>query len=257
MKRIIFYSLLLFTPYLSSKPKAICIDVEVLFETSKMRAKNYVGAINALKYLKQVGHLPNQEDLFKQLTPVPAISTQLTYNDNLNMPLIFSDWLINLQTPSSLIKAIDTYLQKSKLSAIEKTIFNNTAHMMLTPEELIDTQQVITSSQKLIEELAQKHYQVYIVGNWADTASLQHTFKKALQKCNGLLLSGTLHFLKPYPEFYQAVLETTQLKLEEVVWIEKEPKFIKQAQSYGLQVAIFNPQKPKELVEQLKQFKLL
>ncbi len=74
-----------------AKFTALFFDVEAIFHTNSMRASSYIGKIDSLRYLSSVGHLPSQEDLFKQLKSVKAQSTQVTYNKNLAMPLIFSE----------------------------------------------------------------------------------------------------------------------------------------------------------------------
>lgn len=233
--------------------KAICIDMEALFETSDMRASGYVGKINSLKYLKQVGNLPCQQDLFKQLAPVPAQSTHKITNNGFDMPAVFCDWLLNVQPATTLIAAVNKYLASSKLSAVEKTVLGNVAHMMMTPSELLDTQQTITATHKIIDELVANKYKVYLVGNWSDTVALKGAFSKIFTKIDGLYCSGNIHELKPYPEFYQIVLEKINLTADQVVWVEKEISFIAKAKQNGLQVAQFNPKKPKDLSTALKQ----
>lgn len=257
IKSIMLTSIICLLSYFSAYAnniKAIFVDVNALFETNKMRSAKYVGIIDSAKYMKQTGHTPSQEDLFKKLAPVPAQSTQVTYNDNLNMPLIFSDWLLNTQFNSKLISQIESYLKSSKLSAIEKTVLGNIVKMMLTPESLIDTQQTISATQKVIDELHQNGYKAYLVGNWADTRSLLQGFKKTCQNLTGVICSGDIHLLKPYQEFYQAVLEKTKCDPSQAVWIEKEDKFVDLAKQYGLQVAQFDTKKPKSLASNLKQF---
>ena len=102
MKKFFFILFLTINTIKSQNITAIFFDVEAIFTTNDMKAASYVGKINSVRYLGQVGHLPNQEALFRQLKGIKAISTQVTYNKNLEMPLILSDWLAQLQSKKKL-----------------------------------------------------------------------------------------------------------------------------------------------------------
>ena len=224
----------------NSSIKAIFIDIETLFETHDMKASKYIGKIDALRYLKQVGHLPNQNDLFKNLTGVSAQSTLTTYNNKLVMPLILSDWLLNVEPTTHLLKKSLLFIEKSRLSDIEKRVLSNIIKMMMDPAKLVDTQQVVSTTEKLIKLLISNGYKVYLVGNWAHKNSLQKEFHKTLQSLHGIYLSGQLHLIKPYQEFYNTVLEKTAFDTNQSIWIEKEAYFTNKAKSYGFQALTYN-----------------
>lgn len=247
-----------FSPMTFSKDpiKAICFDIETLFETDDMKAAHYVGKIDSLRYLKQVGHLPCQADLFTHLANVPAQSTFFTYNNELKMPLIFADWLTKLQPATAILTQTLNFLKNSKLSEIEKKIFGNIVTMMLTPMSLIDTQKVIRPTETLVASLKKKGYQVFLAGNWAHFESLQQSFDKILQIFNGVFVSGKLHLLKPSQEFYTTILEKINLHPAHVLWVEKESNFLPKAKEYNLNMIRYNTKQPKSIEQDLKKFNI-
>lgn len=235
--------------------KAVFIDIEALFETSEWKASGYVGKLNGLSYITKIGHKPSQADLFKALKPISAQSKDIIYNQNLEMPLILSDWLLGNQPMSSLKTKIISFLNSSKtLKDIEKTVFSNVVNMMLTPSNLANTQKEISHTVKIIDQLKAQGLKVYLVGNCADMLAFKNEFSKVFAKLDGFFYSGQLHLLKPYQEFYTTVLHTTNIDANQSLWIETENTFIKNVQKFGYNVAIFNPNKPKNIDQELQKF---
>ena len=258
IKKYIVYTLLCFIPQTSllaiTPIKAICFDVETVLETDDMRAANYVGKVDSLRYLRQVGHLPCQKDLFAQLMKAPAESTEYTYNNELRMPLIFSDWLMSVQPAPVLLTKILNFLQSSKISDIEKTIFSNIIKMMFTPTSLIDTRKVIKPTEQLLNQLKQKGYKLYLTGNWIHVDVLRQNFDKLLTNFSGIFVSGKLQELKPSQDFYTAVLQNIHLTAADVLWIERESHFVSKAKQYNLNMILYNPKHVKDTVKELQQF---
>ncbi len=234
--------------------KVICFDIETIFETNENKAANYVGRINSLLYLKETGHLPCQKDLFTKLSKVPATTTLITYNNDLQMPLIFSDWLINTQPAVQLLKKITSFLHASHLASIEQKIFENITTMMLTPTSLVDTQKVISGTTELVSQLRNKGYKVYLTGNWAHLESLQSAFAQALKLFHGIFVSGKMHQLKPHPAFYETILTTLDLDTSDILWIEKEVHFATKAKQLQLPVLKINPKNLKQITQDLQTF---
>ncbi len=235
-KKIIFFAALLsITPtYLASYSiSAIFIDIEVIFQTDSMRASKYVGKFDSLRYLAEVGNLPSQEDLFKQLKPIKAISTQVTYNKGLAMPLILSDWLAAVQTSSKINATIQKYLNNKNISNIEKKVLLAIISMMLTPNDLADTQSVSSKIEQLLTSLHRHGYKLFLVGNWASIGALKKNFSHIFKLFKDVYISGDLHLLQPAAEFYSKVLELSGFKSDQSVWIETEQKFISKMQQFG------------------------
>src|SRR3990167_4232491 len=155
------------------KISALFFDVESIFRTNSMRASSYIGKIDSLRYLSAVGHLPCQSDLFKQLKPIKAISTQVTYNNNLEMPLILSDWLSAAQSSQKIKDTIQKYFANKNISEIEKKVLFAIVCMMLTAKHLADTQEVSEKIESLLAKLKHLKVKLFLVGNWAHIGSLK------------------------------------------------------------------------------------
>lgn len=254
IKKYILYIFFCAAPQYLYPIKAICFDVETILETDDMRASNYVGKIDSLRYLKQVGHLPCQSDLFKQLIQVPAESTEITYNNELKMPLVFSDWLICAQPANVLLTKILKFLENAKITDIEKTILSNIIKMMFTPTSLIDTRKIIKPTTLLLHQLKQKGYKLYLTGNWIHVDVMQQKFEKVLNNFSGIFVSGKLQKLKPSQDFYNTVLQKINLNSSDVLWIERESNFLLKAKQYKLNMVLFNYKNPRDIIKDLQSF---
>lgn len=217
----------------------ILFDIESIFESDDMKASGYIGKFNALKYIAKTGHKPSQEELFKQLKNVKSLSTEYTYNGNLEMPLIFSDWLAQKQPNSKIIDHIQKYLATNKkLADIEVTVLTAIISMMLTPEHLADIQKVLSKVENILKALQQKGYKIYLVGNWAHINSLKSKFNDIFKYFQAATMSGDIHLLKPSRDYYEKVLEMNNIKADQALWIETEPKFASKAKQYGYNAAL-------------------
>ncbi len=216
----------------------ILFDVEAIFESDDMRASSYIGKINALHYIASTGHKPSQSELFKQLKPVKAISTELIYNNNLEMPLIFVDWLSQKQNNSKIKETIQKHLSNKNLSDIEVKVLMAIISMMLTPQHLADVQKVRPKMESILKNLRLKGYKLYLVGNWAHINSLKTEFSDIFKYFDGTTVSGDNHLLKPYQDYYEYVLEKNNIEAGQALWIETESNFASKAKQYGYNIAL-------------------
>ena len=232
----------------------ICIDVEAVFQTNALQASKYVGKFDSVRYLTQAGNLPNQEDLFKQLKPIKSISSQVTYNKGLAMPLILSDWLASLQTSTKISTIIQNYLNNKDISNIEKKVLLAIVSMMLIPNHLADTQSVSTKIESLLGTLHRNGYKIYLVGNWANISSLKKNFPNVFKIFKGVHVSGDMHLLKPSTEFYTKILELSGFKSDQILWIETEQKFISKMNHFGYQTILYNHSQHEDIFKNLQKY---
>lgn len=238
-KSFIIVLLAIFSLNITAKPvTAILFDIEAIFESSDLRASSYIGKINAGRYIVKTGHMPSQAELFQQLKSIKAVSKDVTYNDNLEMPLILSDWLAQKQNNAKIKDLIQTHLSNKNLSDIEVKVLMAIISMMLTPQHLADIQKVRPKIESILKALRQKGYKLYLVGNWAHINSLKSQFEDIFKYFHGTTVSGDIHLLKPYKEFYEYVLEKNNIDPSTAVWIETESKFASKAKSYGYNVIL-------------------
>lgn len=233
---------------------AIFIDIEAIFQTDSMRASSYIGKIDSIRYLSSVGRLPSQEDLFKQLKPIKAKSTQVTYNNNLELPLILSDWLTALQSANKLKETIQKYFNNKNISEIEKKVLFAIVSMMLTPQHLAHTQKVSSKMENLLEKIKRSGIKIYLVGNWAHISALKSEFTHLFSLFSGIYVSGDLHILKPSSKYYQTVLDKSGINADNAIWIETEPKFIAKVKKLGMNVISYNHDNHDHVIRALRQY---
>lgn len=233
---------------------ALFFDVESIFQTDSMKASSYVGKINSLRYLSHVGNLPCQADLFNQLKTIKAQSTQVTYNNNLEMPLILSDWLTQQQPSSKIKDIIQRHFTNKNLSDIEIKVLTAVISMMLTPQHLADTQKVRSKIENMLQALKQKGYKLYLVGNWAHISSMKSEFPEIFRYFNGTFMSGDIHLLKPSQQYYQYVFQATGIHPSNALWIEPEMKFRSKVEQYGYNVFEYKADDYRSLISGLNQF---
>jgi len=238
------------------KITSIFFDIETIFKVDTIRASSYVGKIDSLRYLSQVGNLPSNEDLFSQLQPIKAQSTEITYNKNLSLPLILSDWLTNKQSSIKIKNIIQKYLTNKNITDIEKKVLIAIINMMLTPQHLADVQKINSKIEKLLHTLKQKGYRLYLVGNWNNIESLKLEFPELFNLFHGTFVSGSIHLLKPSEEFYSHILQKTNISAENALWIDTEQKFIKRGQQYGYKVIEYDPHNHQFLITQFQKYNI-
>jgi FMN phosphatase YigB (HAD superfamily) len=235
---------------------AVFIDVTTIFYNDTMQASSYIGKINALRYTASVGHTPNQEDLFRSLKPLKAQSTQVTYNNNLEMPLILSDWLAAIESNTRLKDMIQRFFESRNMSDIEKKVLFAIVSMMMTPAHLADTQKISSKMRSLLERIKSSRVKLYLTGNWAHIASLRSQFPDVFRLFDGVFVSGDLHLLKPAKSFYETVMTRAGATAANSVWIESETKFATSARSYGFKVIQCGVDDTAQLAQALRGYKL-
>lgn len=254
---ILLFFLPITNPIQASNIKHIFIDINVLIKTSQSSASKIVGIINAMKYTAAVGHVPGKYDFFNALRKVPAQSTQISYNEDLVMPGILCDWLLNLQSNAAIKQAIYQYLDKSSYSDIEKTIYKNISSMMLSPKTFIDTQylHMIKDFVKLFQTLKKAGYDVHIIGNWDKESEPyllklmhSHHMPTSMQQC---YFSCKAKELKPNPEYFNQLLQTYKTTKHECVIVDIEKMHTQKAKEQGFTSILLHSATPTQLKSEL------
>lgn len=241
--------------HLDAKVTHIFIDINLLLETCTKAATKEVGAWNSTKYLAFMGKIPCKADFFKALQNCPAESNQLTYNENLTMPFILSDWLTGNQKNNVIKSKIYTHLDRSNLSDIEKIIFKNITNMMLTPATFVGTQLLKKDIVKIIQKLQKSGlYTVHLIGNWDKESEpfliklLQNQSVIDAQHC---IFSNKLKELKPNPSYFTALLDYSGYNPKDCLIVEVEKKHIQGATNAGIATILINGQSASQLKHEL------
>lgn len=98
---------------------------------------------------------------------------------------------------------------------------------------------------------AAKTYKIYALTNWsAETFPIAQQKFELLNWFDGVVVSGTEKYRKPFPKFYHILLERYNVKPEEALFIDDNERNIKAARELGIDSIHFLS--PPQLVEELK-----
>ncbi|OSZ81025.1 HAD family hydrolase [Chitinophagaceae bacterium IBVUCB2] len=99
-------------------------------------------------------------------------------------------------------------------------------------------------------------YKTYALTNWQaglfDIALVRYNF---LHWFDGRVVSGEEKTRKPFPEFYNILLDRYNVKEEESLFIDDNVRNVKAAEELGIKSIHF--QSPEQLLEELKNYKVL
>jgi 2-haloacid dehalogenase len=94
----------------------------------------------------------------------------------------------------------------------------------------------IEGTVEIFRELKEsKKYKIYALTNWsAETFPIAQERFEFLQWFDGIVVSGTEKNRKPFPSFYQLLLDRYQVKPEEAIFIDDNLRNIKAAEQIGI-----------------------
>jgi len=235
--------------------QTIIFDIDgVLSATNKLRAFQEIGFGTTLWEIIDQQTLPCEKMLFDALAGVPAVATYTSYTKGLRIPQIMVDWQCGTQNASTIQKSIADYLATSNLpESLKKWVLQSTI-MMMQPKLFIATRQAIPANIKMLHELKDKGYKLYILSNW-DPASFplfQTTFPEIFMHNNrptfdGIMISGNVGILKPEIQIFTKCLSDFGLIADKTMFIDDEPANIAAAKQLGIHTILADPNKPQAI----------
>jgi len=234
----------------STNIKSIIFDIDgVLSKTNKLRAFHEIGIPVTLSYMKNQMELPSEKILFDTLANVPANSTYKSYNKGLEMPQTMIDWQVGSQDLSLIRQSIMNHLKTVNLPTSQTNWALQSSLMMTDPERFISTRQIISENVKLLQELKDKGYKLYILSNW-DPSSFplfQRSFPEIFvtndhkEMFDGIMISGNVKIVKPETAIFERCLEEFNLKAQDTIFIDDEPANVIAAQKIGITTILSDP----------------
>lgn len=112
---------------------------------------------------------------------------------------------------------------------------------------------VIEGTANILKKLKEsKQYKLYALTNWsAETYPIAQQKYEVLQWFDGVVVSGTEKIRKPFPEFYQLLLNRFSVKAEEALFIDDNLRNVNAAKQIGIDSIHFTT--PGKLNEELKE----
>jgi len=216
--RALLLSLLICFWSVLNYPAVLIFDLEgVLIKKSGFSVawnigfRHFLGLYNPYKVRRKMFEFFNTIEARKPDTP-------WAYNHDLLLPQLLCDWLMGLKTNKAILEIVQKALKEKKNFFSKKKYYKLTkqiADFMFTPERLANAMRPITKSVDLLQQCKQKNHKIYILSNW-DAESFKQLckkkwFKEILDLCDGWIISGIVHMMKPDPMIYELLFETYDL----------------------------------------------
>ena len=113
----------------------------------------------------------------------------------------------------------------------------------------------ISGSVEILKKLKKMKFNLIALTNWsAETFPVALKRFKFLKLFSGIVVSGEIQMLKPYPEIYNHTLKKYDLNPSECIFIDDRPVNILGAKKCGIDGIIFET--PLQLVKSLKKFEI-
>jgi len=213
---------------------------DVIFETSKSMQRAIIGP-TILKNPSLIYHLfirkiDIKEAFFDILRQIPAKTTDLIYNKGKAMPQILNDWQTGRSTLTELKLLACNQIHKSNHPTALKNLFFNVAYFMFDEECIAKSMVPVEPMVRLLKELKQSGYKIYVLSNWDpySSAGIQKKYTELFSHCDGVMTSGQEGITKPNPAFYQRLLTKYSLNPQDCTFIDDEPFNIEAARKLGI-----------------------
>jgi FMN phosphatase YigB (HAD superfamily) len=233
----------------SIQPAVVIFDMEgVLVKKSSAQVgwhiglRNFFGFYNPFK-LEQ--RLFNFLDLLEPRNP----NTPQAYRSNMLLPQIMCDWLCGDKTTTEIQRRINEGLTTYGYffsSPTEKNLIRATTAFMFNPSLLARVMYPVKDGVKLLKQCYRKKNQagerankVYILSNWDpesfDILLQRKIIRRMLKYCDGIIISGQVHMMKPDPEIFELLFNTFNVSPDEelTIFIDDQEENIQAACDLG------------------------
>lgn len=212
----------------------------VLMKTSTSKAVSKLGKWNMLKYAMRTGQ--NPRDIKKRLYDILNAIQPKGNNCGAcdphgdKMPGLMCDWQTGRKSTAEILTIIEPVITSSDLSEIEKKVFCNLTNIIFTPQELVETQEIIKSGLACVKACKEKGYIVHVLSNW-DAESFDLLYQKYPQLFelfdhDNIFVSGFAGCMKPEKKFFTLVKKCDPSA--EFIMIDDQPENIKSAEQCGM-----------------------
>lgn len=236
-------------PASQSRKKFIIFDLDgVLCTTDIWKASQIIGWKTIFAYIFDQWKLPQEKFLYQALSSARAKSKHRSFATHHQiLPAIMVDWQCNLQ-PHQIIKTIMIdQVVSSQYSSAQKNFLLKIINLTMNPEKLIITRRTIPAGIKLLHELKNLGYQIYILSNW-DLQSFPllkkqfpeifvHNGKKMF---DGIITSGQAHAAKPFHTIYEKALTEFNIDPQQTIFIDDVIENVHAAKKMQIQSIHYN-----------------
>jgi len=179
-----------------------------------------------------------KEKLFSFLADIePRQADEVDARDEhgTQIPQILCNWMKGAYTPEQLNQMVDEQAKKYP-QGLELDIIRDIAHMMFTPNSMIQTQQFVPEALEFVRELKDQGYKVYILSNFSPETFrlLESQQPEFFALFDGIVVSGDIGLIKPDLNIYEYTLTTCNIDRTKACFIDDQPVNIDAAQKVGI-----------------------
>ena len=216
-------------------PKAAIFDLgEVVFGVNRLQvARQHLGVGTILKYLLTCNNPGNMgkkatqllRDMRNEGAQKVDASTPLVSGEP--MPAAFIDWQKGEKTQKELMEEVNGFLDKNPQyfrSGTERSLALGVIAMMFDAPKRVSFTQPISSGVALMHWFKSKGYKIYALSNGdADTIKLyQKQYPAVMQQFDQVFYSAQTKKLKPSPDCFKDLLDTTGLAAENCYFFDDQ-----------------------------------
>lgn len=163
-----------------------------------------------------------------------------TYDEHNNrLPQLMCDWLKGTLTNQEVkhllhAQAIDHPAFFS--SSVEQNLLIALVTFMFTPSLVTQALYLDPNAQLFVKACKRNNHKIYILSNF-ETESFALLAKKQasfFDLCDGIVISGAVHTIKPSPDIYEYLFRTYHLKPDECIFIDDRIENREQAHGFGM-----------------------
>lgn len=175
--------------------------------------RNLFGLYNPFNLETRVFAFLNHVEPRRADTPLAMRNDQL-------LPQILCDWLAGTQTNEQIRQFLQESISQHPTffySRAEQSIIQEILNMMFTPNRFCKTITHVKRGMKLIkrcfqqvDESGNRRHKIFILSNWdlesfEQLAKVNPKLQKILSYCDGLIISGEVHLIKPDPAIFECL----------------------------------------------------
>lgn len=176
-----------------------------------------------------------------------------------NLPRCITEWQEGKKTNKEALLEIERYLYTPQASSLfksdyERQIINKIITTIFNASSLTTYMRPIIPNVFLVKEIKEyTPHRLYLLSNFDADAmkTLSLSYPDFFSLFDGIVVSGQVGYLKPYPEVYNHLLHRYDLRPEESIFVDDQYENVRGAEQLGISCVLYK--NPWQLRKQLKQ----
>lgn len=215
----------------------------VLFTTNTLACYKLLG--NAVAWYYIHGNKPSQ--LKNKLYSIMNAACPNSYtsphpardDEGVNIPSLMQAWNRGTVTHQEILDSIGTYIAAHPHtfeSETEQLLLWRLAQLIFDPYKFVKTRTLIPQMVDFVIECKNDGHLIFVLSNWDPTSFriLHNQYSQFFSQFDGIVISGTLGFIKPEPEIFTALINLYQLTPGNCIFFDDQKENIETARALGM-----------------------